>query len=164
MERHSRNNAKKKLKLDDSFEYYAKVPKPKVEKGEEIAKDCDLALTPTKVEPSRTNNWSSQANNNATEDLQSEITSMVLEEEEKEDLSSNLLLSMVPPIGSEETSTDGLYRYSLTRQWNITKKGLLWVMLNPSSATDKKNDPTMVRIRRSKAKLFHDIKLLLIKY
>ena len=48
-------------------------------------------------------------------------------------------------IGSEETSPCGVYRYSLRREWDNTKQDLLWVMLNPSSATGKSNDPTMRR-------------------
>ena len=47
--------------------------------------------------------------------------------------------------GEEEIDENGVYRYSLHRQWDATKQDLLWVMLNPSSATDKTNDPTMRR-------------------
>jgi len=47
-------------------------------------------------------------------------------------------------LRSEEISID-TNRYSLIRQWEREKCHLLYIMLNPSSATDKKNDPTMRR-------------------
>lgn len=44
------------------------------------------------------------------------------------------------------------YRYSLTRVWDDTGKRLLYVMLNPSKATERANDPTIERCeRRAKA-------------
>lgn len=40
----------------------------------------------------------------------------------------------------------GLYRYWLTREWDDVGEGrLLWVMLNPSTADAKVNDPTILR-------------------
>lgn len=39
----------------------------------------------------------------------------------------------------------GAYRYSLTRQWDDARPSLGWVMLNPSKADAKKNDPTVRR-------------------
>lgn len=38
-----------------------------------------------------------------------------------------------------------LYRYELTRVWNSNGKRILFVMLNPSTATEEKNDPTLAR-------------------
>ena len=40
------------------------------------------------------------------------------------------------------------YRYSLTRVWNKEVKKLHFVMLNPSTATEIQNDPTVERCER----------------
>jgi hypothetical protein len=40
------------------------------------------------------------------------------------------------------------YRYSLTREWDTTGKRVLFVMLNPSTATEVQNDPTVERCER----------------
>ena len=40
------------------------------------------------------------------------------------------------------------YRYSLTRIWNEEAKKLHFVMLNPSTATEIQNDPTVERCER----------------
>ena len=40
------------------------------------------------------------------------------------------------------------YRYALTRVWNSEGKRLLYVMLNPSKATERANDPTIERCER----------------
>lgn len=60
-----------------------------------------------------------------------------------------------PTTGSEEVSEDKMYRYVLTRRWDCEIldvnssstpcRSLLWIMLNPSSATTNLNDPTMRR-------------------
>lgn len=39
----------------------------------------------------------------------------------------------------------GTYRYSLTRIWNRDGRRLLYIMLNPSTATEAQNDPTIAR-------------------
>ena len=39
------------------------------------------------------------------------------------------------------------YRYALTRQWDAGPR-LLWVMLNPSTASELVNDPTVERCER----------------
>ena len=44
------------------------------------------------------------------------------------------------------------YRYALTRTWDADGKRLLFVMLNPSKATEMANDPTIERCER-RAKL-----------
>ncbi|SIT03402.1 DUF1643 domain-containing protein [Paracoccus saliphilus] len=41
----------------------------------------------------------------------------------------------------------GAYRYALTREWGQGKK-LLFVMLNPSTADERRNDPTVERCER----------------
>ncbi|NVO56190.1 DUF1643 domain-containing protein [Rhodobacteraceae bacterium B1Z28] len=41
-----------------------------------------------------------------------------------------------------------LYRYSLTRIWNQKGHKALFVMLNPSTATEVQNDPTVERCER----------------
>ena len=40
------------------------------------------------------------------------------------------------------------YRYALTRTWDTEKPKLLFIMLNPSTATEVKNDPTIERCER----------------
>lgn len=40
------------------------------------------------------------------------------------------------------------YRYSLTRIWNHDDRRLLYIMLNPSTATELANDPTIERCER----------------
>ena len=40
------------------------------------------------------------------------------------------------------------YRYSLTRVWNDVGKKVHFVMLNPSTATETQNDPTVERCQR----------------
>ena len=40
------------------------------------------------------------------------------------------------------------YRYALTRQWDKNAAKLLFIMLNPSTATETKNDPTIERCER----------------
>lgn len=45
-------------------------------------------------------------------------------------------------------SNCGRYRYALTRVWDTTGKRVLFVMLNPSTATEMQNDPTVERCER----------------
>lgn len=40
------------------------------------------------------------------------------------------------------------YRYLLTREWNLAAGRVLFVMLNPSTATEVQNDPTVERCER----------------
>ena len=40
------------------------------------------------------------------------------------------------------------YRYELTRVWNVSGRKALFVMLNPSTATEVQNDPTVERCER----------------
>lgn len=40
------------------------------------------------------------------------------------------------------------YRYSLTRSWDPTGPKIMFVMLNPSTATEERNDPTIERCER----------------
>ncbi len=40
------------------------------------------------------------------------------------------------------------YRYALTRVWDDTQQRLLFIMLNPSKATERQNDPTIERCER----------------
>lgn len=41
-----------------------------------------------------------------------------------------------------------LFRYALTRQWNDAGRKALFIMLNPSTATEVQNDPTVERCER----------------
>ncbi|UZD90961.1 DUF1643 domain-containing protein [Cognatishimia activa] len=40
------------------------------------------------------------------------------------------------------------YRYALTRVWDEQRPKLLFIMLNPSKATEEQNDPTIERCER----------------
>ena len=40
------------------------------------------------------------------------------------------------------------YRYSLSRVWNTSLPGMLWIVLNPSTATETEDDPTIRRCMR----------------
>ena len=51
-----------------------------------------------------------------------------------------------PYINSRAAITaDGLYRFSLRRQWGTYSATVCWVMLNPSTADADKDDPTIRR-------------------
>lgn len=45
--------------------------------------------------------------------------------------------------GSAVISEDGRYRYTLDRGWDVGVGNVLWVMLNPSTADEGKDDPTI---------------------
>lgn len=45
-------------------------------------------------------------------------------------------------------SSDGVYRWWLTRVWDPSKKLVIWVMMNPSTADHRKNDPTILKVIR----------------
>lgn len=47
---------------------------------------------------------------------------------------------------NEITSSNGVYRWILSHQWDSTLPTVCWCMLNPSTKTGKKDDPTMRRI------------------
>ncbi|MDO5632063.1 MAG: DUF1643 domain-containing protein [Paracoccus sp. (in: a-proteobacteria)] len=49
----------------------------------------------------------------------------------------------------------GGYRYVLTRRWGAGA-ALVWVMLNPSTATEAANDPTIERVERRTRMLGYD--------
>ena len=38
------------------------------------------------------------------------------------------------------------YRYTLSREWNINLKSLIFIMCNPSTADGTKDDPTIRRL------------------
>ncbi|MGB3407560.1 MAG: DUF1643 domain-containing protein [Jannaschia sp.] len=45
-------------------------------------------------------------------------------------------------------SDDEVFRYDLTRVWDVAGKRVTFVMLNPSTATELANDPTVERCER----------------
>lgn len=54
-----------------------------------------------------------------------------------------------PPIEHEASflaMNDGAYRYLLTRKIGAGKRTICWVMLNPSTADEQRNDPTLRRV------------------
>lgn len=46
---------------------------------------------------------------------------------------------------SADVSSDGRYRYTLSRTWDTTRPTVLWVMANPSTADASADDPTIRR-------------------
>ena len=49
-------------------------------------------------------------------------------------------------IREAEFSIDKKDRYSLKREWDKSKNQILYIMLNPSMADDKNDDPTIRRL------------------
>lgn len=45
-------------------------------------------------------------------------------------------------------SDDGVYRYALTRLWGKAERGVVWIMLNPSTANAGEDDATLRKIQR----------------
>ncbi len=62
-------------------------------------------------------------------------------------MDSALFPSKVSPVGSAVFSGDNLYRYQLTRTWDVGPM-ICWVLLNPSTATGEVDDPTITRCFR----------------
>lgn len=50
-------------------------------------------------------------------------------------------------LSSAEFSEDLTYRYSLTREWGAGPR-IAFIMLNPSTADERRNDPTIERCQR----------------
>lgn len=48
-------------------------------------------------------------------------------------------------VSEAQYSDCGTYRYALTRDWQAGAPRLLWIMLNPSTASELRNDPTVAR-------------------
>lgn len=48
-------------------------------------------------------------------------------------------------VSTATISKDGRYRYQLTRRWADGGQTAIWVMLNPSTADAKEDDPTITR-------------------
>lgn len=62
-----------------------------------------------------------------------------------------------------QLSPDGLYRYRLDRRWGgvLTGQRVLWVMLNPSTADHRVDDPTIRRcIAFSRRERFDELRVL----
>lgn len=51
-------------------------------------------------------------------------------------------------ISEAGISSDKQYRWWLYRVWNKTKPLVIWVMMNPSTADHRKNDPTIMKVIR----------------
>lgn len=54
----------------------------------------------------------------------------------------------LPPEPTAILSPDGVYRYTLTRDWAPDGRRALFIMLNPSTADAANDDPTIVRCIR----------------
>ena len=54
-------------------------------------------------------------------------------------------LFKAPVIASAVISECGKYRYSLTRIWDVNKPKIMFIMLNPSTADETQDDPTIRR-------------------
>lgn len=70
-------------------------------------------------------------------------------------------------ISGAAWSTDMKYRFDLWRQWDSHKIRMAFVMLNPSTADDVKNDPTVARCQRRALRLgagsFHVVNLFALR-
>lgn len=51
-------------------------------------------------------------------------------------------------IRTTEFSSCRKYRYHLTQVWDNSKSNLIWLLLNPSTADEVKNDPTVERCEK----------------
>lgn len=51
-------------------------------------------------------------------------------------------------ISEAGISSDGQYRWWLYRAWDLEKPLVIWVMMNPSTADHRKNDPTIMKVMR----------------
>lgn len=53
-----------------------------------------------------------------------------------------------PPVttGTARFDPSGRYRYRLTRIWDRSRPAVVWIMLNPSTATASADDPTIRRV------------------
>jgi len=64
----------------------------------------------------------------------------------------DLLAELLDPAAEETTGAEFSlcldYRYQLWRRWDPLRKTLVFVMLNPSTADDVANDPTVERCQR----------------
>jgi hypothetical protein len=58
---------------------------------------------------------------------------------------SDATLSVDGWRGDVEIAGNGIYRYSLSREWDDGRGTVLWIMLNPSTADAIVNDPTIRR-------------------
>ena len=66
--------------------------------------------------------------------------------EHKHNPGGKVRLKILPKVrGSAKFSEDGKYRYSLTRSWNQGKGNILWIGMNPSTASAEVDDPTVRR-------------------
>lgn len=54
--------------------------------------------------------------------------------------------TLFQPTGGAVFSEDRKYRYYLWRQWDETKPTIVFIGLNPSTANESKNDPTIRRV------------------
>lgn len=52
------------------------------------------------------------------------------------------------PKAGAVLSADRRYRYALTRAWQPGKRGIAWIMLNPSTADHEEDDRTIAKITR----------------
>lgn len=55
-------------------------------------------------------------------------------------------------ISEASISLDKKYRWWLYRCWDLDKPVLIWVMMNPSTADWRKNDPTICKVMRYAAR------------